>query len=151
MVRLLLEDNKEYSRKYKRIWNSENGFEIEEGQLRFIVDILRKTCTCRSWQLRGIPCAHAVCAYYHINEEPDIQVEKWYRKHYFLRACQYVIQPIPNLEMWHATNNPTIEPPEPKVMPKRSKRYRRKDKDEPKKKYGKWSRKGVKMTYSRCH
>ncbi|XP_059306532.1 uncharacterized protein LOC132057974 [Lycium ferocissimum] len=53
--------------------------------------------------------------------------------------------------MWPKTNNMKIEPPAPKVMPGRPKKKRRKDKDEPRKKYGKLSKKGVQMTCSTCH
>lgn len=53
--------------------------------------------------------------------------------------------------MWPESNNPSIEPPEVKPMPGRPGRCRRKQKDEPRKKYGKLSKKGVKMTCSRCH
>ena len=42
--------------------------------------------------------------------------------------------------MWPETNNPRIEPPEPKQMPGRPPRNRRKSKDEPRKKYGKMSK-----------
>ncbi|XP_070045532.1 uncharacterized protein [Nicotiana tomentosiformis] len=104
----------------------------------------------RFWILRGIPCHHAACAYRYINEKLEERVEKWYRKDYFLMAYKYVIQPIPNMNMWPATSNIKIEPPTPKVMPGRPKSYRRKFKDEPKKKWGKWSKKGVKITCSKC-
>nr|XP_016451129.1 PREDICTED: uncharacterized protein LOC107775851 [Nicotiana tabacum] len=54
------------------------------------------------------------------------------------------------MKMWSDSTNPSIEPPEPKHMPGRPKRCRRKAKDEPRKKYGKLSKKGVKMTCSNC-
>uniref|UniRef100_A0A1U7X1S4 Uncharacterized protein LOC104232176 n=1 Tax=Nicotiana sylvestris TaxID=4096 RepID=A0A1U7X1S4_NICSY len=54
-------------------------------------------------------------------------------------------------KMWPETNNPKIEPPKPKPISGRPQRNRRKGKDEPKKKYGKLSKCGVKMTCSKCH
>ncbi|KAH0660962.1 hypothetical protein KY285_027430 [Solanum tuberosum] len=44
------------------------------------------------------------------------------------------------MKMWPETNNPRIEPPEPKQMPGTPSRNRRKSKDEPRKKYGKMSK-----------
>lgn len=151
MARLILEENKDISKRCKVLWNGDSGFEISEGDTRFIVDQVRRTCTCRSWQLRGIPCPHAVCAFYYLDQEPENEIESWYRHEVFLKAYQYSIQPIPNMKMWPESNNPSIEPPEVKPMPGRPGRCRRKQKDEPRKKYGKLSKKGVKMTCSRCH
>ncbi|KAL3358819.1 hypothetical protein AABB24_015751 [Solanum stoloniferum] len=151
MARLILEENKDISKRCKVLWNGDSGFEISEGDTRFIVNQVRRTCTCRSWQLRGIPFPHAVCAFYHLDQEPENEIESWYRHEVFLKAYQYSIQHIPNMKMWPESNNPSIEPPEVKPMPGRPGRCRRKQKDEPRKKYGKLSKKGVKMTCSRCH
>lgn len=150
MARMILEENKALSRRCKVMWNAEHGFEVDEGVYRFIVDFRTMTCTCRSWMLRGIPCQHAVCAFYDREMDPDDYVAHWYRKETFLKAYQHFIQPIPNMKMWSDSTNPSIEPPEPKPMPGRPKRCRRKAKDEPRKKHGKLSKKGVKMTCSNC-
>jgi len=150
MARMILEENKALSRRCKVMWNAEHGFEVDEGVYRFIVDFRTMTCTCRSWMLRGIPCQHAVCAFYDREMDPDDYVAHWYRKETFLKSYQYFIQPIPNMKMWSDSTNPSIEPPEPKPMPGRPKRCRRKAKDEPRKKHGKLSKKGVKMTCSNC-
>ncbi|XP_016433493.2 uncharacterized protein LOC107759989 [Nicotiana tabacum] len=151
MARLLLEDSKDLARKCTVLWNADVGFEIGEGLHKHVVNLTDKVCTCRAWQLRGIPCQHAVLAYYHINEEPEQAVEHWYKRDTFLKAYKYFIQPMTNMKMWSETNNPMIEPPKPKPMPGRPQRNRRKGKDEPKKKYGKLSKCGVKMTCSKCH
>ncbi|XP_075083615.1 uncharacterized protein LOC142167351 [Nicotiana tabacum] len=148
MVIVILEENKALSRRCKVMWNTEHGFEVDEGVYRFIVDFRTMTCTCRSWMLRGIPCQHAVCAFYDREMDPDDYVAHWYRKETFLKAYQHFIQLIPNMKMRSDSTNPSIEPPEPKPMPGRPKRYRRKAKDEPRKKHGKLSKKGVKMTCS---
>ncbi|KAH0712471.1 hypothetical protein KY289_008430 [Solanum tuberosum] len=55
------------------------------------------------------------------------------------------------MKMWPETNNPRIEPPEPKQMSGRPPRNRRKSKDEPRKKYEKMSKQGVKITCSKCN
>ncbi|OIT35395.1 hypothetical protein A4A49_03157, partial [Nicotiana attenuata] len=152
MARVILEENKELSRKCKVLWFGTDGFEVDEYEYRYIVNLRRRTCTCRSWQLRGIPCAHAICAIYHQEEEPYNYVDHWYRKETFLKAYQYFLEPIPNMKMWPDTNNMVIEPPAPKPMPARPQKKRRKAKNEPnKKKYGKLSKQGVKMTCSKCH
>ncbi|KAM3324305.1 hypothetical protein P3S67_005456 [Capsicum chacoense] len=53
------------------------------------------------------------------------------------------------MRMWTETTNPSIEPPIPRKMPDRLGKNKRKNKDEPKK-WGKLSKKCIKITYSRC-
>ncbi|XP_049397226.1 uncharacterized protein LOC125861349 [Solanum stenotomum] len=140
MVRTILERNKEYLNNYNVQWNGVNGFEISEGEYSFVVDLEKKHCDCRLWMLRGIPCPHAICAYYYLNQDPDQHVEHWYKKETFLKAYNHFIQPISNMRMCPETTNPSIEPPKPRKMPGRPGKKRRKSKDEPKK-WGKLSRK----------
>ncbi|WMV07235.1 hypothetical protein MTR67_000620 [Solanum verrucosum] len=147
---LMLEENKEKSRACKVLWNADVGFEIGEGQYRHTVNLTNRVCSCRTWQLRGIPCQHAISVLYHIEQEPEPLVEHWYRKDTFLKAYSHFIQPISNMKMWSETNNPRIEPPKPKQMSGRPPRNRRKSKDEPRKKYGKMSKQGLKITCSKC-
>ncbi|XP_009769790.1 uncharacterized protein [Nicotiana sylvestris] len=151
IARMTLEENKDASSRCKVLWNGDDGFEISDGDIKHVVDLRWKTCTCRSWMLRGIPCPHVICALYHIEQNPDDLVEHWYRKATFLKAYQYSIQTMPSMKMWPESENPSIEPPEPKPMPGRPKKCRRRAKDKPRKKFGKLSKKGVNMTCSKCH
>ncbi|XP_070042441.1 uncharacterized protein [Nicotiana tomentosiformis] len=99
MARMILEENKAISRRCKVMWNTEHGFEVDEGVYIFIVNFRTMTCTCRSWMLRSILCQHAVCAFYDREMDPDDYVARWYRKETFLKAYQHFIQPIPNMKM----------------------------------------------------
>ncbi|KAG5617893.1 hypothetical protein H5410_017717 [Solanum commersonii] len=102
MARLMLEENKEKSRACKVLWNADIGFEIGEGQYRHTINLT--------------------------NREPEPLVEHWYRKDTFLKVYSHFIQPISNMKMLPETNNPRIEPPEPKQMSGRPPRNRRKSK-----------------------
>ncbi|OIT30213.1 hypothetical protein A4A49_22366 [Nicotiana attenuata] len=103
-----------------------------------------------TWQLKGIPCSHAICAMSFKRFEPADYVVHWYRKETYLKAFSCYIQPVTNMEMWPSTQNPTVEPPVITKMPGRPKKNRKKTQDEPKKKFGKRSRKGTPMTCSHC-
>ncbi|KAG5603423.1 hypothetical protein H5410_034793 [Solanum commersonii] len=73
-------------------------------------------------------------------QDPEDHVVHWYRKDTFMKAYNYFNQPIPNMKMWPHTSDIVIEPSEPKQMPGRPPKCKRKSKDEPRKKYGKLSR-----------
>jgi hypothetical protein len=44
------------------IWNGKVGFEVDEKDKRYKVGIEASKCSCRYWQLGGIPCSHAITA-----------------------------------------------------------------------------------------
>ena len=137
MARLMLEENKEKSRTCKVLWNTDFGFEIGEEHYSHTVNLTNRV---RTWQLRGIPCQHAISALYQIGQEPEPLVEHWYRKDIFLKAYSHFIQSISSMKMLPETNNSRIEPPEPKQMPGRPPRYRRTSKDKSRNKYEKMSK-----------
>ncbi|XP_059285840.1 uncharacterized protein LOC132039362 [Lycium ferocissimum] len=150
MARVVLEGNKDLARRCEVLFNGDVGYEIRDGECRHIVNLPNRSCTCRLWMLKGIPCPHAICAFYHSGEEAEDYVEHWYRKDTFLEAFKCCLQPMPNMKMWPETNNPIIDPPEVKPLPGRRKRDRRREKTEPRKKYGKATKIGAKMTCSTC-
>ncbi|WMV19820.1 hypothetical protein MTR67_013205 [Solanum verrucosum] len=42
--------------------NGDNGYEVTRGADRHIVNLREKKCTCRTWDMTGIPCPHAIKA-----------------------------------------------------------------------------------------
>ena len=47
------------------ITNGDLGYEVVEGIDRHVVNLASKTCTCRTWDLTGIPYPHAIKALEH--------------------------------------------------------------------------------------
>ena len=147
-----LDANKMRSCDCQLSFNGEHGFEVIEGEYGHTVDLKAMRCTYRYWELKGIPCAHAICAMLHMKIDPDTFVSRWYSKEKYLKAYGTVMQPIRGMHLWPKSDYPAIESPVIRKKPGRPKISRRKDKDEPKKaKSGKLSKKGVKMTCSLCH
>ncbi|XP_060212303.1 uncharacterized protein LOC132639941 [Lycium barbarum] len=77
-------------------WNGDCGFEIKEGLGTHIVQLAREYCSCRSWQLKGIPCAHAIAAMHYRRIDPSENIVHWYRQETYLRAYSHFIQPVPD-------------------------------------------------------
>jgi hypothetical protein len=43
------------------LWNGADGFEVQEKEdKKYVVNLTLGTCSCRYWQLSGLPCAHAI-------------------------------------------------------------------------------------------
>ena len=78
---------KEDSSKYRVTWNGGNKYQVNGpwGE-QCTVDVSSKTCSCRRWELTGMPCKHAVAA---INDMGNngIEVglpEAWVKSCYWL-------------------------------------------------------------------
>nr|XP_016432799.1 PREDICTED: uncharacterized protein LOC107759384 isoform X1 [Nicotiana tabacum]XP_016432800.1 PREDICTED: uncharacterized protein LOC107759384 isoform X1 [Nicotiana tabacum]XP_016432801.1 PREDICTED: uncharacterized protein LOC107759384 isoform X1 [Nicotiana tabacum]XP_016432802.1 PREDICTED: uncharacterized protein LOC107759384 isoform X1 [Nicotiana tabacum]XP_016432803.1 PREDICTED: uncharacterized protein LOC107759384 isoform X1 [Nicotiana tabacum]XP_016432804.1 PREDICTED: uncharacterized pro len=111
MAMKIFNTNVEKSMKCKIHWNGDSGFEIKEGKTNFIVHLKRGYCSCRSWQLKGITCAHAITTMHNRRIDASESIATWYRKETYLRVYSNFIQHVPNMIIWLVTSNPKIEPP----------------------------------------
>ncbi|WCJ39720.1 hypothetical protein M5689_020686 [Euphorbia peplus] len=72
----------------------------------YIVNLEEKTCTCRRWQLTGLPCSHAICAIRHNNQRVEDFVSKHYHVSTFMEMYGNYINPTNNEELWPEVENP---------------------------------------------
>ncbi|KAK3206900.1 hypothetical protein Dsin_020946 [Dipteronia sinensis] len=57
------------------------------GEDQFVVDIDKKTCACKKWQLIGISSIHGMAALLSSNRDPIDFIDNKYKKTTFLKAC----------------------------------------------------------------
>ena len=69
-------------------------------QWRFIVDLDKKECTCRGWQLTGLPCVHAIAYIGTRRVELEDFVDPYYSVEMFKAAYATVVAPMPGKEEW---------------------------------------------------
>ncbi|KAG5580090.1 hypothetical protein H5410_050717 [Solanum commersonii] len=150
MVLKVLKENISTSIDYTFEFNGVVGFEVKEGLYQPKVDIARRTCICRVWQLRGIQYPHDMTALYFTKFSLYDYVENCYSKETYLRTYANVIEPLTNIEMWPVSTNPTISPPEITNISGRLSKARSKEARETKKSWN-LPRTGLAMTYSICH
>ena len=121
--------------------------DIEGGQ--WVVDMVQKTCSCRRWELSGIPCTHACQALQSMNVRPEDRVDIQYYKSLYIEAYSNLLRPMRGAIYWPKTGYPDIVPPKARRMPGRPKKHRRREQGEE----GGGSRlgkKGVMMHCSKC-
>ncbi|KAF3669419.1 putative DNA-directed RNA polymerase I subunit rpa1-like [Capsicum annuum] len=68
------------------IGNGDNGYEVTEGENKYIVNLKEKRCTCRIWDLTGLPCPHAIKAMKHKKMKPKTEISKYYSKEITLQV-----------------------------------------------------------------
>lgn len=116
----------------------------------FRTAVVARECSCRAWQLSGIPCCHAICCILDRGEDPVNYLDECYSKRKFLLAYKYRIIPIRGPNEWHRCNLVPIVPPNvERRMPGRPKTQRKLEKGEKKDK-GKLSKSGTRNKCSRC-
>ncbi|GJS21174.1 putative RNA-directed DNA polymerase, eukaryota, reverse transcriptase zinc-binding domain protein [Tanacetum coccineum] len=104
---------------YTVLWNGRIKYQVSgpyEDQC--VVDIKEKNCSCRKWELTGMPCKHAVSV---INEititNADVRVpESWVYSSYWVstwaKQYSYTINPMNGRNLWSKHPSPyTIIPP----------------------------------------
>ena len=77
-IRRKLHDNIKESGNCEMIWNGDSGFEVGYKGDTYVVDLEKKTCPCRKWELIGIPCLEAICAIQHLGHDPADYVHVCY-------------------------------------------------------------------------
>ncbi|XP_059315512.1 uncharacterized protein LOC132066163 [Lycium ferocissimum] len=93
-------------------YNGDYGYEISEGEDRHNVDLSQKRCTCRVWQLSGIPCPHAIKAILYDKGEPMDEMHWFYNKEAYSLTYKNKLQPVRGQQFWKITEAQAMEPPD---------------------------------------
>jgi len=80
---------------------------------RFVVNLLDRTCSCRQWQVSGIPCRHAIAFITSLsNAALDNYVDPYYSVDKFRVAYAQLIPAMPDKTQWpKATHGFFMYPP----------------------------------------
>ncbi|KAM5559569.1 hypothetical protein ABKV19_020969, partial [Rosa sericea] len=105
--------------------------EVESiGGARYVVDIERRSCACRRWDLSGIPCKHVVSAIHYMREKPEDYVDTACWTKTYLAIYSNTISPVNGMDLWERTDDAAILPPQYNRQPGRPKTKRIKDSQE---------------------
>jgi hypothetical protein len=145
-----LKMNIELSGKCYVMWNGEDGYEVQEKEDRkYLVNLEKRECTCRYWQLSGLPCCHAISSIYKGCFKVEDYIAPCYSIEAYKKTYQHVLQPVQGPGNWPTSTMPKPDPPAFVKMPGRPKTERRREQgEEPKGK--KLSRVGIKMSCRLC-
>ncbi|CAL8178596.1 unnamed protein product [Prunus armeniaca] len=120
-----LEKNKTLSHRFRRMYCGNGLFQVGDTLVdQHSVNLWTRTCSCRRWELNGIPRMHAVYAIFHNRQEAEQFVDKCYTPEAYLRAYSPVIQPVKTMKYWPTVNQTPVLPPIVKKQPGRPKKRR---------------------------
>ncbi|XP_057782269.1 uncharacterized protein LOC131000399 [Salvia miltiorrhiza] len=129
----------------------EGRFEVEKHEDRFVVDIVSRSCTCRLWDITGIPCAHACSAIYFLEDNAENYVHEYFFLERYKLLYEFGFPPLNGEKMWPRAEGYDVKPPQRKKMPGRPKKRRIRDPSEPNPSNpNKLRRNGSRMTCQKC-
>ena len=66
-------------------------YEVDNGHERHVVDLVKKACSCRLWDLIGLPCKHGISAIVKNLEKVEEYVHPCYWKETFVETYKEII------------------------------------------------------------
>ncbi|KAL0453314.1 UNVERIFIED_CONTAM: hypothetical protein Slati_1309500 [Sesamum latifolium] len=126
-IQKMMEELKKKSMEYIAHWNGHDQFEIEGSYGdRHTVNLTEQTCSCRKWQLTGIPCAHAISGMFFMGYKPEDYVDECYKKAVFFKVYSHLMMPLHGPEEWPQSERKPLLPPIIERMPGKPKKQDRK-------------------------
>ena len=117
--------------KWLACWAGRTKFEVKSGLVSFIMDLEEKKCSCRKWDIIGIPCCHAISCIFFNKEDAKKYVNASYERTTYIDCYKPIIEPINGQNMWKASGLPPVQPPIKRRPPGRPKKKRALEPDEP--------------------
>ncbi|CAN1762261.1 hypothetical protein LINPERHAP1_LOCUS8287 [Linum perenne] len=99
-------------------------FEVMHRDTRLVVDLEKYTCTCRRWELSGIPCMHAIASIYQVSGIPERYVDSCFHVSTYIKSYGVHVSPMVGHESWQQTGKAAIKAPHLNID-ERKKRGRR--------------------------
>lgn len=137
-------------------WSGGSTYSVtcSEGGHELVVDLAKRICTCRKWDLTGIPCYHACACIAFKNDPWDEHISDWYKKDMYLKVISVIfvisitclklthisfvlqlyghtLEPIVGPEFWKDAEEPMPLPPNVKTPAGRPKKKRNNKNDIP--------------------
>nr|KAJ0219155.1 hypothetical protein LSAT_V11C300142680 [Lactuca sativa] len=126
-IRLKLSKIKELHRFWRVVPSGYQEFELRLGYDSYGVDLGKKTCACRAWQLTGYPCVHVYVSISNLNKDPEDYVSPWFTTIMFCSAYMYTIKPFNGSDVWLDVDYIKPLPPKKRRMPRRPLTKRKRD------------------------
>ncbi|RYR15782.1 hypothetical protein Ahy_B04g072714 [Arachis hypogaea] len=113
-IRIKVEKQADASGKWVSTYAGRDKYEvtsIQGGKEKFVVDLKNHECSCRKFQLSGIPCAHAMTCIKKMCFNVDKFVANCYKKATYTDCYQHVVYPLNGPNLWEKTPFDDVLPP----------------------------------------
>ncbi|KAK1393578.1 hypothetical protein POM88_012634 [Heracleum sosnowskyi] len=112
----------------RALWDGREKYVVKGNGSSCEVSLKHRSCSCRVWDLTGMPCSHAVTAIQESRQHPVEFVAHWFTKETYMKTYSNYIKVIRGEEFWDDVLGDTILPPViVKKLKGRPKKQRRKE------------------------
>lgn len=111
------------ARKLNVLCSSDTVFEVR-GNTIYVVNIGNWECTCRRWQISGLPCHHAIAVFNRLNRSVYDYCSRYFRTEYYQLAYSESVHPIPDVANIDFNSGANLYPPPARRPPGRPRRKR---------------------------
>ncbi|XP_009115863.1 uncharacterized protein LOC103841103 [Brassica rapa] len=105
--------------------NGRGIYEVDHGKNKYVVHVRDKTsCSCREYDVSGIPCCHIMCALWAEYKEtklPETVVLDWFSVEKWKLCYSSLMFPVNGMELWETHSDVVVMPPLDRIMSGRPK------------------------------
>ncbi|CAI9296201.1 unnamed protein product [Lactuca saligna] len=130
--------------------SGQNEFEVRNGLESYGVNIEKRSCACRLWDVSGIPCVHAQASIMLTHQDPKTFISKWFGKAMYISSYSYNILPVNGNNLWIEAPYIKPLPPLERRMPGRPTVKRKRHVSERDDKFSQVSSKGRTVQCQNC-
>ncbi|XP_071920748.1 uncharacterized protein [Coffea arabica] len=92
LINEIVQTRVKHSSRWMPIWNALHGYQVKGPRgAQFAVDMQKKYCTCRLWEVSGIPCCHTIAAIFMREEDPYSYLDRFYSRGLFFQIYENVL------------------------------------------------------------
>ncbi|CAN1262191.1 hypothetical protein LINPERPRIM_LOCUS11182 [Linum perenne] len=107
------------------IGNGKDGYEVRyKNEDRFVVQLELAKCSCRSWELTGVPCPHAISCIICEGKDPQEFIDDCYTVERYWKTYDNVMILMNGHSAWVPSQYDPVLPPLRRKMPGRPKKNR---------------------------
>ncbi|KAL2894437.1 S-adenosylmethionine carrier 1 chloroplastic/mitochondrial [Bienertia sinuspersici] len=150
MIQAMLDKEKDKACYCDVIPSIEDIFNVSHNLYSLVVNLADSSCTCKKWDLMGVPCWHAIACIYFLKREAEEYVNECYKREVYLRCYANPVPVCEGERHWPRVEQ-NLDPPPIKIGPGRPRRNMIKDPFENPKKPGTLRRHGMEMTCKLCN
>lgn len=96
-TQLVIEKNKKQAQGWSPTWHGDDDlsiFGVTNGIETYCVDLKKEACSCRTWDLSGIPCCHVIACIWNIKKQLEDYVTACYMSVMFFYTCYVLFMDI---------------------------------------------------------
>ncbi|XP_015948461.1 uncharacterized protein LOC107473412 [Arachis duranensis] len=110
-IRKKLERRRRAVGEWRPYWSAAQTYEVVNGLSKYTVDLSLRECSCKKWQLSGIPCTHAISCINFKGLELESYVDDCYKRDAYVKCYELSINPLNGPDLWEHTNFDDVMPP----------------------------------------